>query len=111
MTAPDRCPHCGVSKIDHLELDNGEVHDAKRCRDYLVAERDRLRENMKMAGAPLEILEYMGKRIKTDALESFNSRSPADPNRPMAERYGRMGDEIESLAKNLRAALAERPDR
>ena len=45
MTTPDRCPHCGVAlhSVDVFEFDTGELHTAERCRDYLVAERDRLK--------------------------------------------------------------------
>jgi hypothetical protein len=59
VTTPDRCQHCGTalrirltgspSLFDILELDTGEIHDAGRCRDYLVAERDRLLRRVDMS--------------------------------------------------------------
>jgi hypothetical protein len=52
-------------------------------------------------GEPLSVLEYMGKKIKDDALESFNMRHRKDPQRPMAERYGSIGEQIELIAKSL----------
>ena len=60
---------------------------------------------MRATFSPLEMLEYMGKRIKGDALEGYDYRSHRDPAKVWAQKYGCIGAEIEALAKSMRAAL------
>lgn len=47
----DRCPHCRIAFGNYVhgswyELDTGEHHTVVHCRDYLVAERDRLKKKL-----------------------------------------------------------------
>jgi len=48
---PTRCPHCGVAlgEMDgpyEIELDTGDEHTVKACRDYLFAEVERMRREL-----------------------------------------------------------------
>jgi hypothetical protein len=57
-TTPDRCPHCGT--VLSYGGDGMRPHPVADCRDYLVAERDRLSECLKQIAActRVRVMDY-----------------------------------------------------